>query len=308
MRDRKLVKYLIFAFALAWPLQTVASLFALQGNLSAFRAILAFSMFAPLLAAVLAGISLQDMGWRLHLKANWRWVLAAWLVPMGLTVLGAALYFLLFPAQVDFSGAYTLAQVRAQSGEAGVAEYLAQLEEKGLSLQIMPLIGAIQALTYAPVVNTVYALGEEVGWRGAMLPRLKARFGRRDGWLLGDVIWGVWHWPVMLLAGYEYGLEYWGAPVLGPLLFCLCTTALGLLLDLCYEKTGSIWLPALGHGAVNAAAGIPLLIQNPDYADQMILGPTMNGLIAGIPLFLLAAWVLLRAKTPTETAPETPAA
>ena len=307
LKDRKLVKYLIFAFVLAWPLQVVASFYALQGDLELFRLIMAGSMFMPLLATVLAGISLKDMGWQLHLKANWRWVLAAWLVPMALTVLGAALYFLVFPARVDFSGAYSLAQVKDQLGEAGAAEYLAQLEEKGLSLQIMPLIGAIQALTYAPIVNTIYALGEEVGWRGAMLPRLKERFGRRGGWLLGGVIWGVWHWPVMILAGYEYGLVYWGAPVLGPLLFCLCTTALGLLLDLCYEKTGSIWLPALGHGAVNAAAGIPLLLQDPDYADQMILGPIMNGLIAGIPLLALAAWVLLRAKAPASE-PESPPA
>ena len=76
-----------------------------------------------------------------------------------------------------------------------------------------------------------------------MLPRLKERFGLVRGLLLGGVIWGAWHWPVMVLAGYEYGLHYRGAPVLGMLLFCLFTTALGILLDALYVKTGSLGRP-----------------------------------------------------------------
>lgn len=308
MKDRKLLKYLIFAFVLAWPVQAVASWFALQGNALAFQLVMVLCMFMPLLATLLAGIPLKGMGWGLDLKGKWRWVLAAWLVPMALTALGAALYFLVFPGRLDLSGEYYRAQLAGQVGEAAAGEAIAQMEEKGISLQLMSLISIVQALTYAPLINTVISLGEEVGWRGAMLPRLKARFGRRGGWLLGGVIWGAWHWPVMILAGYEYGLEYWGAPVLGPIVFCLFTTAIGLLLDLCYEKTGSIWIPSLGHGAVNAAAGIPMLLLNPEYADGMILGPCMNGLIAGLPLLALALYVLIRAKTPSSSAPETLAA
>ena len=43
LKDRKLVKYLIFAFVLAWPLQVVASFYALQGDLELFRLIMAGS-------------------------------------------------------------------------------------------------------------------------------------------------------------------------------------------------------------------------------------------------------------------------
>ena len=307
MKDKKLLKYLLFAFALAWPVQALASYFALRGNTLAFQLIMVGCMFMPLLATVLAGIPLKDMGWGLNLKGKWKWALAAWLAPMALALLGAALYFLLFPGQLDFSGAYYKAQITASVGEAGAAEAMAQLEEKGLSLMLLSLISMVQAVTYAPIINTFISLGEEVGWRGAMLPRLKERFGKRGGWLLGGLIWGAWHWPVMLLAGYEYGLRYWGAPVLGPVAFCLFTTAVGLLLDLCYEKTGSIWIPSLGHGAVNATASIPLLFWKTDFADRMILGPCMNGLIAGIPLLALALFVLIRAKTPAD-GPQAPAA
>ena len=288
MRDKKLLPYLLWSFALAWPIQALASWQALQGNTGAFQLIMVVCMFMPLLAAVLARVPLRDLRWKPRLRQNWRWLLAAWLVPALLMVLGAGVYFLCFPGRLDLSGKTFLAQLEAAGPEA-----LAQFQAQALPVSFFLLIQAAAALTYAPFVNIFPSLGEEIGWRGVMLPRLKERFGRRKGLLLGGVIWGAWHWPVMLLAGYEYGLSYWGFPVLGMLTFCLFTTALGIFLDLLYEKTGSIWYPALGHGAVNAAAGVPLLVLDPAYANETILGPAMHGLIAGIPLLLFGILLLL---------------
>lgn len=57
MKDRQLRVYLLCSFALAWPLQLLASWFAVQkGNAAAFTCILALTMFAPLAAALLAGM------------------------------------------------------------------------------------------------------------------------------------------------------------------------------------------------------------------------------------------------------------
>ena len=113
------------------------------------------------------------------------------------------------------------------------------------------------AVILAPAINMFPALGEEVGWRGYMMPRLKERFGLLNGRLLGGVVWGVWHWPLMLLVGYEYGTNYLGAPVLGIVVWCVVCFALNTLLDLLYEKTGCIWVPAIAHGAFNAIAALP---------------------------------------------------
>ena len=289
MRDKKLLPYLLWSFALAWPVQALASYLALQGKTGAFQLTMVVCMFMPLLAAVLTRIPLGDLGWKPRLRQNWKWLLAAWLLPALLMILGAGVYFLCFPGRFDLSGKAFLAQLEAAGPEA-----LTQYQAQAMPVSFFLLIQALAALTYAPFVNIFPSLGEEIGWRGVMLPRMKERFGRRKGLLLGGVIWGAWHWPVMLLAGYEYGLSYWGFPVLGMLVFCLFTTALGIFLDLLYEKTGSIWYPALGHGAVNAVAGIPLLLLDPAYANETILGPSMHGLIAGIPLLLFAALLLLR--------------
>ena len=58
-----------------------------------------------------------------------------------------------------------------------------------------------------------------------------------------------------------------------------------------YEKTGCIWVPALCHGAINAFAGVPTLVLNPAYGNQLLLGPLMIGLVGGLPVILLAAWL-----------------
>ena len=247
--DKQTKRYLLWAFVLAWILQVVASRFALQRQARAFQLLLLISMYAPFTAVLLAKIPLGGMGWKPRLRGKLRYVLAAWFAWAILGTLGAALYYLLFPSAFDPTGALFLAQL----GETG----LQQMEAQGLSLQTLFLLQAVSALTYAPLINTLAALGEEVGWRGALYPRLKARFGEIRGRLLGGVIWGVWHWPVMLLAGYNYGTAYWGAPVLGPLAFCLGCIALGTLFDALYDMTRCIWIPALAHGAFTAFRAYP---------------------------------------------------
>ena len=75
-------------------------------------------------------------------------------------------------------------------------ESIQQLEAQGLTIKSLMLIQLVEALTYAPLVNTFAALGEEVGWRGFLYPQLKARFGITAGRLIGGVIWGAWHFPL----------------------------------------------------------------------------------------------------------------
>ena len=98
----------------------------------------------------------------------------------------------------------------------------------------------------------------------------------------------------MILAGYEYGSSYWGAPITGPLLFCLITVAMGILLDWLYDKTHCIWVPALCHGAINAFAGVPTIFLNPSYRNQLLLGPLMIGLVGGLPMLAFSAWICTR--------------
>ena len=161
--------------------------------------------------------------------------------------------------------------------------------------QLLELLqNGLFAVLLAPAINMFPALGEEVGWRGYMMPRLKERFGLLNGRLLGGVVWGIWHWPLMLLVGYEYGTNYLGAPLLGLVVWCVVCFALNTLLDILYEKTESIWVPAIAHGAFNAIAALPQVLVTPADAYYNVLGPMPIGLIAALPMLAAAVWLTLR--------------
>ena len=289
----RVVKYLVWTFSAAYAVQLFAAHIWNGGNRMAGQLVIAAMMFVPTLGVLLSGAGLKDMGWKPRIRRNVRAFLAAWFAPALLTAAGAALYFLAFPEHFDLSGSY----IAASGGE----EALAGMRAQGVSYPLYVLIGAAGAVTYAPLINALTALGEEIGWRGFLYPQLKARFGRRKGWILGGVLWGAWHWLLVWLIGYEYGaaagnaVGYAGFPVSGMLLFCVITAGWGILHDLLYEKSGTIWVPAVFHGAINAAATLPLTVCLADTGSARLLGPAPMGILAGIPFLAAAGIALARA-------------
>ena len=223
-------KYLLWTFSIAWVIQAGVALLYRNGLAAIGQLLMALLMFAPLLGVLLSGRSLSGMGWKPHIRGKVKTLLIAWFLPALLTAIGAAIYFAVFPGHFDVSGEYLAAN--------GGAEALAQMEAQGVSYFQYVLISVVGCLTYAPLVNSFLAVGEEAGWRGFLYPQLKAKFGRKKGWLIGGAIWGIWHWPVIWLIGYEYGTNYVGFPIAGMLIFCIFATAAGIVCDWLYEKAG----------------------------------------------------------------------
>jgi membrane protease YdiL (CAAX protease family) len=301
-----LARFFAVAFGLGWALMGLGLvLFHRAGGgfgLGLYQAALTLAMFAPLLGVLAACGSLRPapsgIAWRPACRGRLRWYALAWWGPAVLVTLGAVFYFALFPARLDRGFGY-LTEVTAGVGTPAGA---AQLD---LPPWAVALTGLVQAVTFAPAVNALVAVGEESGWRGFMTPKLAARLGRRRGLLLGGAIWGAWHWPAIIFGGYEYGTGYPGAPVTGMLAMCLFTCALGSLLSVLYERAGTIWVPALAHGAFNAIAGLPLYVL-PAGTTHYLLGPAIAGPVAGLPLLALAALVLWR--TPSGSGRHAPVA
>ena len=284
-------KYLIWTFLIAWIMQIVVAVLTRNGLAVVGRLLTAIMMFVPLLGVLLSGQTLKGMGWKPRFKGKIKFLLAAWFLPAVLTALGVVLYFVALPGHFDLSGEYLAA--------AGGAEALNQLEAQGFTYPVYILISALGCLTYAPLINMLLAVGEEAGWRGFLYPQLKAKFGKRNGWLLGGVIWGMWHWPLMGLIGYEYGTDYVGFPLVGMLLFCIFTTAAGILCDWLYEKTECIWIPSIFHGAINAAGTVPLAVCAANTGSAILLGPAPIGVLAGVPMILCAMMLLFTAARET---------
>lgn len=288
---QSLALYFLLAFGLAWLCQVYGSLLLLRdGNAAVYRALLSVSMFCPLVAVLaVKRIVLHQptgIGWKVRGKR--RYWLAAWFGPAVFTVLAALLYFAVFSSRLDLSGSWL---VTAYGGEMDAETLRSQLGVSNLSYMLET---GLFAITLAPPINMLFAVGEEAGWRGYMMPQLKERFGLLNGRLLGGIIWGVWHWPIMLLTGYEYGTNYLGAPVLGLVVWCVVCFALNTLLDWLYEKTGCIWVSAIAHGAFNAVAALFTVLTYPADAYYNVLGPTPIGLIGMLPMLAAAVWLTLR--------------
>ena len=99
------------------------------------------------------------------------------------------------------------------------------------------------------LIGTLFALGEEIGWRGYMLPRLFA-FGVVPAMLLVGLLHGIWHLPLMLTTDYYHNT---GNPLLVVPLFLITLTLAGVFLGFIRLWTGSVWAVAIAHAAANMA-------------------------------------------------------
>ena len=91
------------------------------------------------------------------------------------------------------------------------------------------------------------ALGEEIGWRGYLVPRLATAYGFTTTSLISGAIWAAWHYPMFAISDYNRGAAVWYS------LACF-TTFVGAGAVICAWlrlKSGSIWPPVLLHAANN---------------------------------------------------------
>jgi uncharacterized protein len=130
-------------------------------------------------------------------------------------------------------------------------------------------------------------------------PALPFPIGVLPAILLSGVIWGLWHAPLVLL-GYNYPL----APGwLGVVMMCGMCILIGAVFSWLRLRSGSVWAPALAHGAFNAAAGFSIVFvaagEVLDTTQATVLG--WSGWI--VPLVLVVVLALTGQFAPREVAP-----
>jgi uncharacterized protein len=144
----------------------------------------------------------------------------------------------------------------------------------------MTLVGA--AIFFAFSVVPGSALGEEIGWRGYVLPRLQCRMSALSASLLIAPIWALWHLPLWLT----------GEPGRTPTLytgFLVSAFALSIISTWVYNSTGgSLLMVVLAHATVNlpltlvrddlgAQASVPVLL----YFGLLIVAAIVVVIVAG---------------------------
>ena len=242
-----------------------------------------FSIF-PILATVLTRLITKDKSpWYLkpNFRKSWKTYLFAAFLPGVAIFLGGLLYFTLFPQDLDL-GAHNLIVQYSQYGAPETIHF---------TVQTIVLIG-LAFIVISPLVFPVhiFALGEEIGWRGYLLPILLKLMSRRKAILLHSLLWGLAHAPLIYF-GFNYGVDYWGAPWSGILMMTLVCVVLGTWLAYVTIRSQSILPACIFHGAGNVIGELPVLVSFMSISP--LIGPNpigivgMSGLLIGA-IFLFA--------------------
>jgi uncharacterized protein len=147
-------------------------------------------MWCPGLAALVTckylGRNLSTLGW------NWgktRYQVACYLIPLAY---GAASYAFVWLS--GFGGFYNKPFVDLVSKDLGLGPM-----PPWLTISLYFLFTA----TISVITGLATVLGEEIGWRGFLVPELAKQHGLATTAILSGVIWAFWHYPLLLLGDYH---------------------------------------------------------------------------------------------------------
>jgi|SRR5829696_7738027 membrane protease YdiL (CAAX protease family) len=133
-----------------------------------------------------------------------------------------------------------------------------------------------------------FALGEEIGMRGYLQPRLMS-LGRMRALLLVGLVWGTWHMPLYYFVAKLFPV---GNVLLFLPLFYGTIVAASSLFGYLRIYTGSIWPASIAHSVHNAAWGVLgalTLTSSPVLVNLYLVGD--YGILILVGVVIGAIWV-----------------
>jgi uncharacterized protein len=222
--------YVILAYAISWLIQ-LPELIAMQGNYhftERYFVLLNLSSYGPSLAAII--VTAITQGWhrvKVLLKRPLQWRVS-WLVYL--------VTFFVFPL-IFFLG-YQAFGIRAAEGE-NLLVFLTLV----VAVPINALVSSI--------ILGIGPLGEELGWRGFMLPHLLEHHGDFSSSVILGLVWAIWHLPVFLFTEFRGEIPF----ALAISLYPFGTIAIAYVMTkLHHWGRGSVLIAILYHGVVNYVA------------------------------------------------------
>ena len=287
IQKKPILVFLAISFGLAWALFLAPLAIGAPGSISRQSATgigWSLAMWAPGIAAIIAtkwAARKPVSSLNLHHVGNLRMYLWAWLLPIFMVILAGALTVIFGLGKLDLAFSQFQQALDQVSGTAAIRPAVL------VSIQIAV------ALTIAPLINMLFAVGEELGWRGFLLPELLP-LGQWRAILISGAIWGLWHAPA-ILQGHNYPSQ----PVLGILMMIVFCVLFGAILSWLYLTTRSPWAPALGHATLNAVAGIPILFLP---GVDITYAVTLASPVGWIVLVLVVGWLVWSKRLPVQSA------
>jgi membrane protease YdiL (CAAX protease family) len=187
-------------------------------------------MWCPAVAALVTRLVLQrnlrGMGW------GWgetRYQLGSYLLPVAA---GTIVY-----GSVWLSGLGGFASEQLTSRLSGF------LGQESYSLPSALILAA----TVGFALDFLLALGEEIGWRGLLVPELAKLTSFTRTALVSAAVWAVYHYPALLLAGYHSAAPVW----YGFVWFTMSIFAASFVFAWLRLKSGSLWTGVILHASHN---------------------------------------------------------
>jgi membrane protease YdiL (CAAX protease family) len=101
--------------------------------------------------------------------------------------------------------------------------------------------------SFGLVGSLARALGEEIGWRGFLVPELFKTMGFTTTALLSGVVWACWHYPILIWGDYNAGTP----SGYGLTCFTVMVVAIAVIFAWLRLKSGSLWTGAILHASHN---------------------------------------------------------
>jgi len=153
-------------------------------------------MWCPALATLitcrLSGRKMLDLAWK---WGESRYMIACYLIPL--------LYSLV---------AYLVIWVSGVGGfyyKAFVSQVAHEFGWEGLPVGLLIVTFFVVNGVIGLFGSMAMALGEEIGWRGFLVPELGKRMGYTGVSLTSGLIWAVWHYPLLIFGHYNNGTPAW---------------------------------------------------------------------------------------------------
>lgn len=255
---KPVVAYIGLAFLLAWLVHLPALITGVGPDDQAYALSAQLYSFTPMIAAVLCTLAIRNRDTSVlrslgvtpvrPIPRLLGWCAFVFVIFLALGFLAPLMAGALGVIKLDLAGFSGLREVIIERAP-GAAE---QLSGSGF-----PWLAFLIAAASVIGVNFPLALplmiGEEIGWRGFLLPRLM-RFGIWPALLISGAIHAIWHGPQLLIQ-FRSGAMGIGAV----LVFGVGVMAFGVLLGLLRLWSGSVWPAVIAHGANNVVAQIGFL-------------------------------------------------
>ncbi|HJX24795.1 MAG TPA: CPBP family intramembrane glutamic endopeptidase [Chthoniobacterales bacterium] len=191
------------------------------------------SMWSPALAAFatkrMFGESVRELPWKWGSARN-AWL--GYLIPIAYAL---PVYLIVW---ITGLGALNLSILPKTAQDFGWSNFPA-----GLTLALFVLLTA----TLGMVAKTSRALGEEIGWRGFLVPELSKVVSFPMIGLISGLMWAVYHFPVLIFADYNAGTSAW----YGLTCFTVMVVADSFILAWLTLRSRSLWPAAILHGSHN---------------------------------------------------------